>query len=303
MNTRCEPGKPVLLVVLVIYRQAISESTSFGSLRNALLERPELTHCLRLLVYDNSLSAQAIPAVNVALEYVHNPNNGGLLAAYREGLARGLEDQIPWIMLLDQDTEFSADFLDELVSLATSHLSQEQVAAIVPGLRCGNRSISPARMRFGRSPIVIEGFSGIAQFKIRALNSGSTFRTSFLQELKEVNPQFWLDFVDFLLFEELNLRGYKVFVCSSVLQHGLSAIDPDRLMPTARYQNVRFSESLFMDLYRGPVERFLYDVSLLREYFRQRSTFSNRDIPRITLKTLIRRLASTRKRRIVQSQA
>src|SRR5690242_11885730 len=61
VNTRGEPGKLVLLAVVVIYRQKITESTSFRSLQKAALERPELNDCLKLLVYDNSPCAQAVP--------------------------------------------------------------------------------------------------------------------------------------------------------------------------------------------------------------------------------------------------
>ena len=293
----------LLLAVLVLYKERANDSASFHSLRRALFENSESASFLRVLVYDNSPEPQVLPTLNIDVEYVHNPKNGGPLAAYNEALERALKSNIPWVLLLDQDTDFDATFLEELGRAAASYVGQEKVAAIVPQLRCQTTPISPARRRFGRSPVVIENFSGVAPFPITALNSGSTMRVTFLREIAGVSSHFWLDCLDFLMFEELNRRGYKVAVCNATLRHGLSAIDPDRLMPTVRYENAKSAESLFVDFYRSPLERLLYDVSLLRQYVRQKMTFKNRQIPTITLRILKRRLMSSRKSRIVHSNS
>ena len=301
--TENKPTGFLLLAVLVLYKERADDSASFRSLRHALSENATLASFLRILVYDNSPDAQVVPTVGIDVEYVHNPKNGGPLAAYREALERALQSNVPWVLLLDQDTEFEGSFLEELARAATTYVGQEEIAAIVPRLRCQRTSISPARRRFGRSPVVIENFSGVAPFAVTALNSGSTMRATFLREIAGVSSRFWLDCLDFLIFEELNRRGYKVAVCNATLQHGLSAMDPDRLMPTERYANAKSAESLFVDFYRNALERLLYDLSLLRQYVRQKMTFKNRQIPTITLRILKRRLLSSRKSRILHSNS
>ena len=153
-------------------------------------------------------------------------------------------------------------------------------------------------MRFGRSSLPIHSHTGVAPFSVTALNSGATFRTSFLLEIGGVDSRFWLDYVDFYLFQQLSFRGARVFISQAMLQHDSASVDADRMMPTNRYANMRRAESLFMDLYRGFFERQLYNLSLLRQYLQQNRTFINREIPRITLDLLKRRCMSTKTKRL-----
>jgi GT2 family glycosyltransferase len=293
----------MLQIVLVLYKQTALESSSFVSLQNALSERPELRDWVKVLLYDNSPTVQPALDRTFACEYVHNAGNGGLLAAYTEGLAQATQEHIPWILLLDQDSHFSSEFLLELLSLTTRVSSDDSVAAIVPRLCFNGSCISPARVRYGRSSVPIPTFTGVAPFKVTALNSGSAFRSAFLQHIGGFNPRFWLDFVDIWLFHEINSRGYKVVVSGSTLDHRLAGADRDQIMPLDRFAAAKNAESLFVDLYLGPMERFLYDLRLLWEYVRQKRTRAYRPRAQVTIALLGRRLSSQRSNRIRNLQA
>jgi hypothetical protein len=219
-----------------------------------------------------------------------------LFAAYEEALIQATAAAIPWILLLDQDTHFFPAFLCELLS--TIQETDKGVAAIVPHLQCNDVAISPAKVRFGRSSRPIPELSGIPGFRVTALNSGAAFRSSFLRSIGGFDPRFWLDAMDFWLFYEVHRRAFRVHILVSVLEHGLSAFDLDRLMATDRYVNAKNAESLFVDLCKGPVERFAYSVSLLRQYIHQRMTFANQQIAEATLKVLKKRCVSRRRSRI-----
>jgi GT2 family glycosyltransferase len=274
------------------------ESSSFVSLQNALWEHPELKDSVKILLYDNSPARQPAFDRTFDYEYVHNAGNGGLLAAYSEGLAQATQEHIPWILLLDQDSHFSSEFLLELLSLTSRVSSDKSVAAIVPQLRFNGSCISPARVRYGRGSAPIAGFTGVAPFKVTALNSGSAVRTAFLQHIGGFNPRFWLDFVDIWLFHEINTRGYKVFISQSTLEHRLAGADPHRIMSLDRFAAAKNAESLFVDLYLGPTERFLYDLRLIWEYIRQKRTRTYAPRSRITLALLAKRFSSRRSSRI-----
>ena len=163
------PRGPVLLVVIVLYRQKLAESLSFLSSEGTLTARPELRSLVNVLLYDNSPDAQAISSFNLNLYYVHNASNGGLRAAYDEALVRAVPARIPWILLLDQDTQFGGAFLLELIALLNRHDTDSSLAAIVPHLQSSGTHISPGRVRFGRSTVPLIGFSGIPPFQVMAL--------------------------------------------------------------------------------------------------------------------------------------
>jgi len=297
-----ENPSPILQIVLVLYNQTTSQSSSFLSLQNTFAKRPELKNSVKVLLYDNSPGMQSNFDLACDLQYLHNPSNGGLLAAYTQALAHAIGGQIPWLLLLDQDTQFSPEFLVELLSLLGQVSEDKSVAAIVPQLQFNGLCISPARVRYGRSSAPIVGFTGVAPFKVTALNSGSAVRTAFLQHINGFNPRFWLDFVDIWLFHEINTRGYKVFISQSTLEHRLAGADPHRIMPLDRFAAAKNAESLFVDLYLGPAERFFYDLRLIWEYIRQKRTRTYAPRARITLALLARRFSSRRSSRIQNQQ-
>ena len=54
------------------------------------------------------------------IHYVHDPSNGGLAPAYNFALEHAESEGREWLLLFDQDTSLTVDFLVELVTLATT---------------------------------------------------------------------------------------------------------------------------------------------------------------------------------------
>ena len=54
------------------------------------------------------------------IHYVHDPSNGGLASAYNYALARAESEEREWLLLLDQDTSLTAEFISELVETSES---------------------------------------------------------------------------------------------------------------------------------------------------------------------------------------
>ena len=68
------------------------------------------------------------------IHYVHDPSNGGLASAYNFALARAESEEREWLLLLDQDTSPTREFIVELLEAAASLHARPDVAAIVPKL-------------------------------------------------------------------------------------------------------------------------------------------------------------------------
>jgi GT2 family glycosyltransferase len=95
------------LVVLVLYKQKLIESTSFQSLMQAWPAAADL----KLVVYDNSPEGQPMAGLpeTISLEYIHDPSNPGVGKAYNCAGRIAREEGYRWMMLLDQDSQLPAN--------------------------------------------------------------------------------------------------------------------------------------------------------------------------------------------------
>jgi len=259
-----------ILAVTALYKQAPSESHTLSTFFKILTENPNLAGDFSLLVYDNSPERHEI-AADFALDYVHDPANGGLATAYNYALARAEQTGCEWLLLLDQDTTLTSGFFSELVACASGLQSQDQVAAIVPKLMVRGIMQSPAehfidylRHQFtGPLATFDQDFSGVPARRISAYNSGSTLRVSAVRSIGGFPADFWLDYLDHAVFHELATSGWKVYVLRAVLMHELAESDLNS-RPLWRFRSALKAQSLFVKRAGNCSDRLLYRLWLLR---------------------------------------
>src|ERR1700722_5969528 len=134
-----------ILAVVVLYNCELSRSHSLSSLIELLNANPELARRFSLIVYDNSPQAQSpVSGADFPTHYVHDPTNGGLASAYNFALARAEAEAREWLLLLDQDTTLTRDFLFELIETSSALQTTPEAAAIGPKLVVGGGIHSPA---------------------------------------------------------------------------------------------------------------------------------------------------------------
>ena len=125
-----------ILAVAVLYKCAVAQSHSVSSLFQILSDDPELARHFSLVVYDNSPQAQGVAqSADFPVHYFHDPSNGGLAPAYNYALARAEAEGRGWLLLLDQDTALTREFVFELLAAAQSVDATPSVAMIVAKLR------------------------------------------------------------------------------------------------------------------------------------------------------------------------
>ncbi len=257
--------------VVVLYKCSFERCESLTSLAGILKQHPNWAQKFSLLVYDNSPQAQ-VPADqgSVTVTYVHDPGNGGLAVAYNTGLARAEREQCTWLLLLDQDTSLTAEFVGELLEVATTVQEQPSVGAIVPKLMVRGEMHSPAsdfitevrRIRYPRTLVYLQA-EGVQPEHLVAYNSGSSLRVSALRAMGGFPAKFWLDFLDHAVFHKLFTEGYRVYILKARLAHDFSGSQLGSV-PAWRQLNVLLARTLYMKQNGSMIDRLLYRVWLLR---------------------------------------
>jgi len=263
---------PAITAVIVLYQRPPAKSEAFASLSDLISCDPALGAAFRIVLYDNSPFAQQLPNKSIPVEYVHDAANGGLVAAYHYALTQALRTGSEWLLLLDQDTTLTAEYVAEMFKVIHTQSDGSTIAAAVPIL-VDDRVVSPEadffyhlrhQFPFRRLFPVSREASGVQAYPVNAYNSGAVLKVSALQKIGGFPSSFRLDYLDHALFCELQQHGYSIFVLPAVLQHKLAHRDLNQVSP-ARHTSVLQSQSLFVFRYGNRLDHLLYRLWLLRQ--------------------------------------
>jgi GT2 family glycosyltransferase len=229
MASRHEGGglKPIL-AILVLYKMSFSASPSFRALQSALREDSQLAALIDLLVVDNTPDAQSLPA-EFAAHYLHDGQNPGLAARYNLALQRAAIQGHAWLLLLDQDTELTLEYLQELMALSQQLAVNQEIVAIAPKLITSGRLLSPHLPPYLKSqyPLDLSTY-GVYGGLLRVFNSGALVRVSALQAIGGFPVTYPLDYLDHATFAQLQKRGGRIFLMNARLEHDASANHPEK---------------------------------------------------------------------------
>ncbi len=290
------PGK--VLAVVVLYQADPLYCATLRGLAHAFTTRPDLRETYGVLLWDNSPVAQPRPELPFAFEYRHAQHNTGVAGAYNACIVAARERGLEWLLLLDHDTQVTADFLERMATHVGECAAMEHVAAIVPFLFTGAYQLSPRYVHFGRHTPVPAHRSGVERRELFAANSGTLMRVAALEEIGGYSEDFWLDYSDLYVFHQLHLHRKAIYLAADArLQHEIAMLDYDARMTPERYVNFLGAEGAFQDLYKGGLENAAHLLRLLIRAVRQRR-LTNTAFSRLTLEAFRRRLLSSRKRRI-----
>ena len=253
-----------LAAIVVLYKQIPAESVALQMLLAGFQGRED---CLQLMVYDNSPQSQAhlLPSIStfdINIEYFHDANNGRLIAAYTHALGRAACHNLPWLMLLDQDTEITPSYIDEALLLCSQTLPG--ICAITPRLLVHGEQRSPhlhAQLNRGDGSDGVL-YTGRSEERVAAWNSGAIFRVTSLLAIGGFPREFPLDNLDYAMFLLLQQGEERVFVMESRLNHQLSVADLHSLS-AERLRNKLASDILFQRRFRQRT-RFSLALEFLR---------------------------------------
>jgi GT2 family glycosyltransferase len=261
-----------LTAVIVLYGQSPGQSAALSSLLQAAAGQPDAAERISLLIYDNSPEPHEMStSMSFEAQYIHDAENAGLARAYNAALARARADGSTWLLLLDQDTLLSPEYLAELLNASDALASVGQVGAIVPKLWAGTRLYSPdapflfqIRQQFSDGNFAVdENVTGMVARPLTAYNSGAALRVSVLEEIGGFPEDFWLDYLDHAVFQQLHLQGHRLWVMHAVLQQNLSHMDLGGVsMP--RHWSVLAAQTRFVLRFGNASDRLFFRWWLLK---------------------------------------
>jgi GT2 family glycosyltransferase len=269
------PSDFSIYAVIVLYNVAPSSSAAVAAFEAAADADAALKENFHLLLYDNSPSASdATPR----FEYHHDPRNEGLPAAYNFALDRAGAEDCRWLLLLDQDTQVTRDYLLEVIALTKQFNDDPTIGAIVPKLVSAKGIKSPTldflewlrrQMQFPRKRALFatREMYGLQDEQFSAFNSASVLRVSALQQIGGFPHEFWLDFLDIAVFNRLHGAGWRMFVMHATLLHELSMdsrVFYEKQGGLARHRNLLAAMVLFVNTHGTKRDRGLMRMWLLR---------------------------------------
>ena len=235
-----------ICAVVVLYRMRPEESGALCSLTGLLKDEAAAGAAIEVAVCDNSPSEQQMPAGFQGIHW-HDSTNPGLAKNYNRGLERAKKTGAGWLMLLDQDTTVTQEYIDEVLQLTQEFADQIDVVAFAPKLVDDRgRGMSPHRPPALRHYAGNLDVTGVAPTRLCAFNSGAVLRVSALETIGGFREDFWLDFLDHATFVQLQRRGGHIYVMSAVLQHELTLRGRDTPgFSVARHRNSVDAECKF----------------------------------------------------------
>jgi len=230
------------LILIVIYKTRLEECRAFRSLSR---NRAGITVPHEVVAYNNS---PEVPQEGGACRIVAGKGNDMLAKAYNAGLAIAREEGCGWILLMDQDTEFTPEYFRE----ASRFVADPQGCdAAVPSIVAGGKVASPTRYNPVVGPYLVAHpvlTPGRCEGFVTAFNSGAILRVSAMEALGGFNEEYPLDALDNWYFHHLCRRGNRILLMDCSLVQELSLCNPESISPQ-RYKSVmnsaiRFAKSL-----------------------------------------------------------
>ena len=246
-----------IFAVIVLYKVAPEESSSFRSLLEAIRCANDSSLEVSVLVADNTPGGQSVGTFSSGIRYEAFPDNPGLVVPYRRAMAQAQLEGFEWLLTLDQDTQLPSEFLSRFSHYARRYRVDERVAAIVPRIYDNGRAISPFRYVGGVLPRMIDDpAGGLLGPHGSALNSASLLRVSALDRAGGYDDKFPLNNSDTALFHRLDRAGFRIALAGEVVvQHELAIMSRGERMTVERYRQLLIDERNFWDLHMSALAR------------------------------------------------
>ncbi len=279
-------SQPAITVVIVLYEKSAQASEAFSSLCNILDDQPAWRERFEILLYDNSPLAATNGDAMPRARYIHDAGNGGLSAAYNYALKQAKTNASEWLLLLDQDTTLTDEYVKALLEAAASEADHRETGAIVPLLELDNTIYSPEENFFyhlrHQFPEMLyyrasPDMHGLQPRPLNAYNSGALMRVCAIDAIGGFPKDFRVDYLDHAVFHLLHRAGYRLYVLNVKLQQKLSHIDLGSVS-LARHTSVLQAQTLFIAQHGTLLDGLLFRVWLLRRSRQYRALCRNPEV-------------------------
>ena len=210
-----KPENEIITIVLVLYKTAAADCLSYKTLVKQLASS---TISYQLIFYNNS--PEITLGANPDYTVVNSEVNSKFYGAYNFALHYALEHNSKWLLLLDQDTEITAEYIQKLELFLHSHYRSNTVA-VVPVLTEGTKILSPKRISScGWWQYRISG-TGYQSGRIIAFNSLTLISVEFMHSLGGFSDKYPLDMLDHWYYNQIFKHNKTVFILDTQIRQRL----------------------------------------------------------------------------------
>ena len=273
-------------IVLVLYGIAPEQSRAFVSLRRHIAR---LGIDYELVVYNNDTSLH-IPD---SAEYiaVNAEDNDMLARAYNYALQRAARAGRKWLLLLDHDTEVTADYFEALNVFVSKAAASPEVVAAVPEVCQQGVYLSPIAYNIHIGPFLyfrkVVCNTAVSQKQcIVGFNSGAVLDVDFITSIGGFSEHYPMDMLDYWYFLQIYLHHRKVIILPVAIEQCLSLMDIAKEMSSERYRNYVASLSLFA-AELGVIARLCLKIKFVKDMLSQALSHNKQKFVRYTIKELI----------------
>lgn len=203
----------MIYAAIVVYNQKCSDSITLKCLQK--WSTPEI---IKVVVFDNSTSdfGNEQYCVDREYKYLTYHENKGLSFAYNRIIESLNATPDDYLLILDDDTKLSEEFLREIVCCEKADINLPVVRSMQDGhIFSPSIKINPVRSA------VIQSVDELDGRKITAINSGMVIKVSVFESVR-YNEKLFLDCVDHDFMEQVNIRGFKIKIMQSLIFQNLS---------------------------------------------------------------------------------
>jgi GT2 family glycosyltransferase len=236
-----------ILFIVVLYKKRISESESIQSIQTVLEDNQ-----LHFYIYDNSPEYNYFDKSKLNLAttfYVADAKNSGVSRAYNLGAKLASERNKKWLMLCDQDTEFTPEYFDSLCRI----IHNFEPNLVAPYLFSNLQLISPCAftMNYGHplKKMPVPGWTMLK--KIALLNSGMVISREAFEKCGGYAEDVFLDFSDFDFLKKYRKIFGEFYLMDVRIEHHLESVN------RKDFNSLRFIK--YCQSYKGAMHN-LFDI-------------------------------------------
>ena len=212
------------LIVLVLYKTRLEDSTSFITLSEA----NQKTSPIDLFAYDNTPDMpQGDPFFvykGFNIHYINDISNPGVSKAYNEGIKFARNKNKKWILFLDQDTKISKNMLSAFLESVNT---EKSIKIFTTTLFTPNKELISPSLYFFKRGFKLSHVPKKTQSlkRLTPINSLLLLSVEVFDTVGMYNEKIKLDFSDHEFFDRVR-KIYKTFyVINEENYHSLSTLE------------------------------------------------------------------------------
>lgn len=218
-----------------------------------------------IVIYDNGSNnfseISTLTCYYREIVLIHSCENKGLAYALNQICSKAFDENVDWILLLDQDSVSQ----DKCIDVFSDYFELKQAAVLCPVMFDSRRRVN--------APLRANGYTEVDE----CIQSGAIYNVKILKEVGFFDDWYFIDYIDYDYCITVRRKGYKIYQINSlILDQEASTIEPvfchDILMKIAIITKLEFFAKLS---YRPSIKPWRsYYTARNRTYY----IYKNRDM-------------------------